>query len=86
MDPDLGKHYEEFIAAQVKSGRYGSAADVLRDGLRHLENNMASEGLSSEALGQLVDEARLNGQSSPADEVFDRLEAKYRHMISGKSS
>lgn len=33
----LGEHFTTFIEEQVASGRYATASDVIRDGLRKLE-------------------------------------------------
>ena len=34
----LGQHFEEFIQASIMSGRYNNASEVVRSGLRLLED------------------------------------------------
>ena len=33
----LGEHWEAFLRREVACGRYGSASEVVRDALRHME-------------------------------------------------
>ena len=46
----LGEHFDSFISTQVKEGRYGSASEVVRQGLRMLEEHEQKVGVLRQAL------------------------------------
>ncbi|MFN0315874.1 MAG: type II toxin-antitoxin system ParD family antitoxin [Burkholderiales bacterium] len=78
----LDEHCEEFIKNQVAGGRYASASEVVRDALRLLEEEERERLRESEEIKQAIAESRHDTRPSvPADEVLDRLQAKYRNMI-----
>ncbi|QDW66094.1 type II toxin-antitoxin system ParD family antitoxin [Luteimonas granuli] len=62
----LGDHFEEFIGSQIDSGRYGSASEVVRAGLRLLET--AENRL--EVLRQALREGERSGR---ADYSYESL-------------
>lgn len=59
----LGSHFEEFINEKVKSGRYSSASEVIREALRILEREEEKER-------QLIEALEI-GESSGFVEDFD---------------
>jgi antitoxin ParD1/3/4 len=55
----LGGHFDDFIAKQLKTGRYGSASEIVRAGLRMLEDSECK----LESLRHLLDEGEESGIS-----------------------
>ena len=41
MNVSIGQRWEEFVQSAVRSGRYGSASEVVREGLRLVEEREA---------------------------------------------
>jgi antitoxin ParD1/3/4 len=76
----LGERFERFIEEKVRSGRFGNASEVVRAGLRLLEDQERRRELELEKLRQSIDAGRRSGPPRPADEVFERLEVKYGNM------
>lgn len=62
----LGEHFDDFIANQIESGRYGSASEVVRAGLRMLEDTESK--LST--LRRLLAEGEQSGLADYNYETF----------------
>ena len=73
----LSSHFETFVRNQVESGRYNNASEVVRAGLRLLEDQQKQSELQLEAMKAAIAAGLASGRSIPGDQVFDRLEAKY---------
>jgi len=71
----LGNHYAEFVKAQIQAGRYGSASEVLRAGLRLLEE----QEIKLRALQAALLEGEKSGTPAPFDSsaFLQRMRAKH---------
>ena len=76
---DLGPRLESFVSSLVETGRYDSRDDVLRDGVRLIEDRDKRLAALDAAIGRGIDDAQ-RGQVKSVDEVANRLIAKYRTM------
>ncbi len=68
----LGQHFTSFIDVQVQGGRYGTASDVVRAGLRLLEEHEAKVKALQEALNAGI----RSGEPRPFD--FEAFKARKR--------
>ncbi len=76
---NLGKDLEDYIDGLVKSGRYETRDDVLKDGVRFLELRERRRRELDEALERGLADAEA-GRVQPIEEVAARLKAKYQAM------
>jgi len=81
ISADLGKRLESFVVDLVARGRYNSKSEVLREGVRLIEEREARLAALDASIARGLSDAEA-GRTKPAEEVFDRLEAKYRAMSS----
>jgi len=78
----LGDHFETYIKQKVESGRYKSASDVVRDGLRLLEERDAMEDIRIARLRDEVEKGinqAKTGQLSHLD--FNEIKAEGRKRL-----
>lgn len=78
ISADLEQQLEGFVAALVATGRYNSKSEVLREGVRLIQNCGARLAALDTSIARGLADADA-GRTTPADEVFDRLEAKTWH-------
>lgn len=71
----LGDHFATFIDTQVRTGRYGSASEVVRAGLRLLEEHEAEV----RALQDALVEGEESGPPAPFDGAAFLRRMRERH-------
>jgi len=76
---DLGRKLEAIVDELVARGRYNSKSEVLREGVRLVQEREKRLAALDAAIERGLGEADA-GRGQPVDEVFDRLEKKLRNV------
>ncbi|MGX5057134.1 type II toxin-antitoxin system ParD family antitoxin [Enterobacter asburiae] len=79
ISADIGKALESYVTRLIESGRYGSKSEVLREGIRLIQDRETRLEALDASIARGLSDAN-EGRTSPAELVFDRLAAKYGSM------
>jgi antitoxin ParD1/3/4 len=83
ISADLGTQLESFVAKLVETGRYNSKSEVLREGIRLIQERETRLSVLDQALARGLADAEA-GRVKPMSDVVARLEAKYQSMSPAK--
>lgn len=74
----LGPHWEGFIRAEIESGRYASASEVVRAALRQLEDQSKSLETLRAHLAEGADQAArgVHVESWSVEDILNRAERR----------
>ena len=76
----LGTHYEEFVKRQLESGRYNNASEVVRAGLRMLEDfeDAREKWLREEIPSRYEELVNDSSKGVTFDDARSRFEEKHK--------
>jgi antitoxin ParD1/3/4 len=72
----IGDHFESFVSKLTESGLYASASEVLRDGLRLLEQREQERCAKLDALRRDIAEGMAGGVFEPLDMATIKQDAR----------
>lgn len=79
ISADLGRQLEGYVSKLVASGRYNSKSEVLREGVRLVQERETKLAALDASIARGLADADA-ARTSPAKQVFGRLERKYRSI------
>lgn len=77
VSADLGKTLEKFLTKLVATGRYHSKSEVLREGVRLIQEREARLTVLDASIARGLADADA-GQIKSTTETFDKLESKLK--------
>ena len=85
ISADLGETLETYVAKLVKEGRYNSKSEVLREGVRLVQEREARLAVLHAALDEGLADIEA-GRMSSIEDVFEELETRYREIVAERGS
>jgi antitoxin ParD1/3/4 len=85
MSADLGETLEKFVTKLVASGRYNSKSEVLREGVRLIQERETRLAALDASIARGLADADA-GRVTPAVKAFDRVESMLRAKAGIKRS
>ncbi len=81
---DLGAQLEQFVEGLLSSGRYNSKSEVLREGVRLVQEREAKLAVLDLAIARGMADAEV-GRTTPVGPAFDQLEERLRGRLGAKA-
>ena len=81
----IGEHFEGFIESLLESGRYSTASEVMREGLRLLEEREERRKAKLEALHAEIQKGFDSGPAEEVGDMFARIKAEGRKRLAAKN-
>jgi len=74
MNVSIGERWEGFVEGVLKAGRYGSASEVVREGLRLVEEREARLQALRDTLNTAISAGGAHGDDAAGTAVAERLD------------
>jgi antitoxin ParD1/3/4 len=82
----IGKHFEDLIDNLVESGRYATASEVMREGLRLVEEREERRQVRLEALRAEIQKGFDSGPMEEVGDMFERIKSEGRKRLAAKNA
>jgi antitoxin ParD1/3/4 len=82
----IGKHFEAFIERLIASGRYSTASEIIRDGLRMVEEREQDREGKLEWLRAEIQKGLDSGPAEEVGDMFARIKVEGRKQLAEKNA
>lgn len=81
----IGKHFEELVDSLIESGRYATASEVMREGLRLVEEREERRKTKLNALRAEIQKGFDSGPAEDVGDMFERIKTEGRKRLAAKN-